>query len=67
MPASSEYVSKADHPEVSLVADTTPFAFCGGGGSSLIQGEKPLKRKAQGVSIENKPWRKKKKKSRVGR
>jgi len=37
MPASSEYVSKADHPEVSLVADTTPFAFCGSGGSSLIQ------------------------------
>merc|ERR1711972_559211 len=37
MPASSEYISKADHPAVSLAEDTTPFAFCGGDGSSLMQ------------------------------
>jgi len=37
MPASSEYISKDDHPEVSLAEDTTPFAFCGGDGSSLMQ------------------------------
>jgi len=46
MPASSEYVSKADHPEVSLAADTAPFALCGGGGSSLVQsdsGSSPLR------------------------
>merc|ERR1719291_98026 len=40
MPASSEYISKADHPEVSLAEDTTPFAFCGGDGSSLMQQSK---------------------------
>jgi len=38
-PASSEYVTKPFQPAVSLAADAPPFAFCAGGGSSLIQSD----------------------------